>query len=147
MISGCGSGQLFGPTVTPTSTATATATPTNTPTPLPTFTPTPTASPTTSPTPSFVVLKSAIGGEALGIVVIRNTDTNGNELSLIDVFFDCRDQVFYVVDETGSRLTCIEVTDNTDQPNQIAMMFRGASSQHNYQLVIPGNPPIDIFTD
>jgi hypothetical protein len=43
LISGCGPGQLFGPTVTPTSTPTPTPTPTQTPTPTPTATPTPVA--------------------------------------------------------------------------------------------------------
>lgn len=50
IFTGCGPGQLFGPTVTPTSTATAT--PTNTPTPSPTFTLTPTATPTETATPT-----------------------------------------------------------------------------------------------
>jgi len=43
VLSGCGSGQLFGPTFTPT--ATATLIPTTTPTPSPTLTPTVTPSP------------------------------------------------------------------------------------------------------
>jgi hypothetical protein len=42
-ISGCGSGQLFGPTPTPTFTPTLTSTPTPTSTSTPTVTPTPTA--------------------------------------------------------------------------------------------------------
>jgi len=44
LISGCGPGQLFGPTVTPT--PTPTSTPTRTPTPKPTATPTSTPKPT-----------------------------------------------------------------------------------------------------
>jgi len=39
LISGCGPGQLFGPTLTPTPTFTPTQTPTSTSTPTPTFTP------------------------------------------------------------------------------------------------------------
>lgn len=61
LISGCGPGQMFGPTLTPTSTATAT--PTRTPTPTPTFTPTqtPTVTPTRTPslTPTFTATKTA----------------------------------------------------------------------------------------
>jgi hypothetical protein len=45
-LSGCGPGQLFGPTFTPTST------PTDTPTLTPTSTSTPTATPTDTPTPT-----------------------------------------------------------------------------------------------
>lgn len=50
LLSGCGPGQLFGPTITPTSTQTPIP-PTFTPTPVPpTATPTPTLTPTTIPT-------------------------------------------------------------------------------------------------
>ena len=56
IISGCGPGQLFGPTITPTLTKTltptASSTPTKTPTKAPTETPTkiPTRTPTSMPT-------------------------------------------------------------------------------------------------
>lgn len=56
--SGCGPGQLFGPTITPTSTktltptATLTPTPTSTPTKTPTITPTETKRPTDTPIPT-----------------------------------------------------------------------------------------------
>ena len=54
-VSGCGPGQLLGPTLTPTptntSTPTNTPTPTTTPTTTPTITPAPTATNTPSPTP------------------------------------------------------------------------------------------------
>ena len=52
LLSGCGPGQLFGPTLTftPTDTATPTITPTLTPTLTPTFTSTPTLTPTLTPT-------------------------------------------------------------------------------------------------
>lgn len=58
LVSGCGPGQLFGPTLTPTPTATSTPTPTATCTPTPTDTPTltptrtPTPTPTRTPTPT-----------------------------------------------------------------------------------------------
>jgi len=58
VISGCGAGQLFGPTITPTLTKTltptATLTPTTTPTPTATSTPTkkPTKTPTKTPPPT-----------------------------------------------------------------------------------------------
>jgi hypothetical protein len=53
MISGCGPGQLFGPTLTPTSTPTftPTLTPTATVTPTPTLTPTATQTPRPTKTP------------------------------------------------------------------------------------------------
>jgi len=49
LFSGCGPGQLLGPTITPTPTSTSTPTPTSTPTA--TFTPTATATATFTPTP------------------------------------------------------------------------------------------------
>jgi len=53
ILSGCGSGQIFGPTITPT--FTVTSTPTQTLTPIPTSTHTPTLTPTITitPTPNF----------------------------------------------------------------------------------------------
>jgi hypothetical protein len=53
LISACGPGQVFGPTLTPTPTNTLTPTPTLTPTITPTFTstPSPTATITATPTP------------------------------------------------------------------------------------------------
>jgi hypothetical protein len=58
LLSGCGPGQLLGPTLTPTPTPTLTPTPTSTPTqtatptPTPTPTSTPTQTPTSTPTPT-----------------------------------------------------------------------------------------------
>ncbi len=54
VLSGCGPGQVFGPTITPTPTITytPTQTPTSTPTPTPTATSTQTATPTPSATPT-----------------------------------------------------------------------------------------------
>jgi len=52
LVSGCGPGQLFGPTLTPT--PTTTLTPTLTPTPTLTLTPTLTFTPTITPTPTPV---------------------------------------------------------------------------------------------
>ena len=54
-VSGCGPGQLLGPTITPSPTATLTPTLTPTPTSTPTLTPTatPTSTPTLTPTPTF----------------------------------------------------------------------------------------------
>ncbi len=50
LVSGCGPGQVFGPTITPTVTATSTSTPTLTPVPpTPTFTSTPTPIPGPEP--------------------------------------------------------------------------------------------------
>jgi hypothetical protein len=55
-LTGCGPGQLFGPTITPTPTSTPTFTPTPTPTLTPTITPSPTATltPTITPTPTAI---------------------------------------------------------------------------------------------
>jgi len=58
VLSACGPGQLFGPTITPTPTNTPTTTPTPTPTSTPTLTPTSTSTPTPTqtftPTPTLV---------------------------------------------------------------------------------------------
>ena len=144
-ISSCGPGQLFGPTFTPTTTLTPTSTPTSTPTltSTATLTPTSTFTPTPEPHPAFVVIEAAISGDAFGIV-IEDKDTNGNMLDVLTVGLDCLDQVFYIQDETGARLECTNVTTETDEPNRIGMIFTGASSEHHYQLVIPGVPPIDL---
>jgi hypothetical protein len=48
LLTSCGPGQMFGPTITPSPTSTPTFTPTPTPTSTPTFTPTPTPTPTPS---------------------------------------------------------------------------------------------------
>jgi len=50
LLSSCGAGQVFGPTMTPTPTTTNTPTPTKTPTPTNTSTPMPTNTPTLTPT-------------------------------------------------------------------------------------------------
>jgi hypothetical protein len=55
VISGCGAGQLFGPTITPTLTKTLTPTATLTPTNTPTNTPTKTPTNTPSPTPTLPI--------------------------------------------------------------------------------------------
>jgi hypothetical protein len=74
-ISGCGPGQLFGPTLTPTptftptptptATPTNTSTPTHTPTNTPTFTPTYTPSSTFTPTPTPVPVAEVAGSAYL----------------------------------------------------------------------------------
>jgi hypothetical protein len=59
LLTACGPGQMFGPTITPTSTntptSTPTITPTITPTPRPTATPKPTATPSPTPDTSCLV--------------------------------------------------------------------------------------------
>ena len=52
LLSACGPGQLFGPTITPSPTLTLTPTPTSTPTSTPTVTPTLTPTPTSTPEPA-----------------------------------------------------------------------------------------------
>jgi len=74
LISGCGAGQLSGPTLTPTPTPTSSPTPTRTPTPTqtPTNTPTPTATATPPPPsagPYVVKQMETLGGEAISGVV------------------------------------------------------------------------------
>ena len=70
IISGCGPGQLLGPTLTPTPTSTATPTLTPTPTltltPTPTLTLTPTLTPTATPTitPTFTPTATVIPTQA-----------------------------------------------------------------------------------
>jgi hypothetical protein len=54
LISGCGPGQIFGPTFTPTPTPTLTPTSTPTPTLSPSITPTITSSPTFTLTPTQI---------------------------------------------------------------------------------------------
>jgi hypothetical protein len=78
LLSGCGSGQLFGPTITPS--PTITNTPTSTPTPTATFTPTATATFTPTPTPAPVcnpntTVQSAINNDIPGYVDILSVST------------------------------------------------------------------------
>ena len=73
LISSCGPGQLFGPTITPTFTATLTSTPTLTPTvtPSPTITPTLTPSPTATPSPLPAVFLTMFVNEYDTFIVYR----------------------------------------------------------------------------
>ena len=120
-------------------------------TPAPTATavpPTVTSAPTLTSTPtqsshSLVVIKSMLSGDLLG-VLIRNTDSDGEQLDTLGLGFLCLSQNIYAVDESGSRLECVQVTDATDAPNQIAIIFSGASPDHNYQLVRGEDSPIDL---
>jgi hypothetical protein len=104
-LSGCGSGQLFGPTITPSSTMT------NTPPPTPTLTSTNTSTPTATPfpikvvkiqravsipiknftfdginfTPSGAVYTKAKGAEMLVLQIETNEEINpGTDLILVD---------------------------------------------------------------
>lgn len=146
-VSSCGPGQFLGPTITPspTFTPTLTLTPTLTPPPTPTLTPTSTPTSTPSPQASFIILDVAINSGALGIV-IQDEDTHGNKLDVFNVGLDCLQQAFYIEDETGTRLECAHVTNETDKPNRIGMIFIGdaLSLEHQYQLIIPGIPPIEL---
>jgi hypothetical protein len=121
------------------------STPVPTDTPAPTNTPAPTPTPTPSPH-SLVVIKSSLSGDLLG-VIIQNTDSDGEKLDTMGLGFLCLSQGIYAVDESGSRLKCVQVTDATDNPNQIAIIFSGASSEHQYQLVRGEDSPIDLFPE
>lgn len=123
------------------------ATPAPTATVPPTMTPAPTL--TETPTPSLqtlVVIKSTFSGDLLG-VLIQNTNSDGEQLDTLGLGFMCLSQGIYAVDENGSRLECVQVTDATDSPNQIAIIFSGASSDHKYQLVRGEDTPIDLFPE
>lgn len=130
-ITGCASSATSAPTATAPPTAT----------PAPTLTPAPTHSPH-----SLVIIKSTLSGDLLG-VLIRNTDSDGEQLDTMGLGFVCLAQSLYVVDENGSRLECVQVTDATDAPNQIAIIFSGASADHKYQLVRGDDSPIDLFPE
>gem|GEM_PF-3427679 len=128
--------------------------PPSTPTPVPpaptatlTMTPAPTLTQTPTQSPhSLVVVKSTLSGDLLG-VLIQNTDSSDEALDTLGLGFLCLSQGIYAVDESGSRLECVQVTDATDNPNQIAIIFSGASSDHKYQLVRGEDPPIDLIPE
>lgn len=125
--------------------------PAATPAPTVTAEPTMTPAPTLTSTPaqsshSLVVIKSMLSGDLLG-VLIQNKDSDGEALDTIGLGLACLAQSMYVVDENGSKLECVQVTDATDNPNQIAIIFSGASSDHKYQLVRGEDPPIDLFPE
>lgn len=122
-----------------TSTPALTSTPENTATPAPTLTPTPASH-------SLVVIKSTLSGDLLG-VLIQNTDSEGEALDTMGLGFLCLMQGIYAVDENGTRLECVQVTDATDSPNQIAIIFSGASSERQYQLVRGEDAPIALFPE
>ncbi|KAA0258724.1 MAG: hypothetical protein DPW18_19765 [Chloroflexi bacterium] len=113
--------------------------------PTATTQPTLTQAPTQSPH-SLVVIKSTLGGDLLG-VLIQNTDSDGKALDTLGLGFMCLSQAIYAVDENGARLECVQVTDATDSPNHIAIIFSGASSDHKYQLVRGEDAPIDFFPE
>lgn len=118
---------------------TATASPTMTPTPAPISTP-------AQASHSLVVIKSTLSGDLLG-VLIQNTDSDGEKLDTMGLGFACLAQGIYAVDENGSRLKCVQVTDATESPNQIAILFSEASVEHKYQLVRGEDAPIDLFPE
>lgn len=121
------------------------ASPPETSTPAPTLTSTP--EPTATPAPhSLVVIKSTISGNLLG-VLIQNTDSEGEALDTMGLGFLCLSQGIYAIDENGSRLECVQVTDATDSPNQIAIIFSGASSERQYQLIRGEDAPIALFPE
>lgn len=122
---------------------TSTPAPTNTPAPTLTSTPEPTVTPAPH---SLVVIKSTISGNLLG-VLIQNTDSEGEALDTMGLGFLCLMQGIYAVDENGMRLECVQVTDATDSPNQIAIIFSGASSERQYQLVRGEDAPIALFPE
>ncbi len=87
LLSGCGSGQLFGPTITPS--PTITNTPTSTPTPTPTATFTPTATATFTPTPAPVcnpntTVQGTINNDIPGYIDILSVSTtlDGKKLTV-----------------------------------------------------------------
>src|SRR5688500_9117996 len=75
VLSSCGPGQLFGPTVTqtPTATSTVTITPTATPTltPSPTITSTPTSTPTLTPTPLSAIFMTMFVNEYETFIIYK----------------------------------------------------------------------------
>lgn len=127
LISSCGPGQLFGPTLTPTPTftptPTVTPTPTNTPTSTSTSTPspTPTLTPTPSPTPipgigtpiiingvGIQVQSAVLGGEPPAGYTIKSgyvilslevAISGGNEFA--DLLGKANTKEFLIVDENG----------------------------------------------
>ena len=73
LMSACGPGQLFGPTITPSPTFTLTPSPTSTPTLTPTATSTPTETPI-PPEPTSALSPDAEGGSFETAVVIETSN-------------------------------------------------------------------------
>jgi len=88
IISGCGAGQPFGPTLTPTPSPTATSTATYTPTSTPTRTPTPiptsTHTPSPTPTPTQTPTHTPILPTATPLVPTSVEDVPNVEKIIID---------------------------------------------------------------
>lgn len=118
----------------------------STATAMPTMIPVSTSTPTPVPSHALAVVKSVLSDDMF-VVIIQDTDSGGEKLDTVGLGLVCLGQGIYVVDESGSRLDCLNVGDMTDNPNQIAMIFTGASTQHTYQLVRDGDPPIDLFPE
>jgi len=79
MISACGPGQIFGPTLTPTPTVTLTPTSTSTPTLPPTTTPTPLPTSTPTPVPGLGVKTSEVLDTFSGLFEFSDiSDSEGN---------------------------------------------------------------------
>ncbi len=93
-----------------------------------------------------MVVKSTISGNLLG-VLIQNPDSEGEALDTMGLGFLCLSQGIYAIDENGLRLECVQVTDATDSPNQIAIIFSGASSERQYQLIRGEDAPIALFPE
>jgi hypothetical protein len=135
LMAGCASAAL--PSSAPAPTATV----------QPMITPAPTLTQSPTPSPhSLVVIKATLSDDLLG-VLIQNTDSDGEPLDTMGLGFLCLSQGIYAVDESGSRLRCVQVTDATDTPNQIAIIFSGAAPGHTYQLVRGEDAPIDLLPE
>jgi hypothetical protein len=142
-LSGCGSGQLFGPTITPSPTITNTPTSTSTPTPTATFTPTATATSTPTPVPvcnSGATVQGAIDNAIPGYLDILNVSTTlvGNKLTVVFTVRDIPDEI--MIDRNSLEKGHSDMawgvaidTDNNKDTGEPAMFIR---SGYGYDVLL-----------
>ena len=136
LVSGCGPGQLFGPTVTPTPTATHTPTATLTPSATPTITPTATF--TLTPTPVLLqctIIKTKFQKYPFNVYALTgeffpNTGSSAPEIEAVQVD---------IVGEAGEAIRKPTVTVNLSLDfTKVAMDFTDTrtykSSQNSYEI-------------
>lgn len=162
LISGCGPGQLFGPTVTPSPTSTST------PTITPTFTSTPTLTPSPTPTPTLTPSLTPIPGIGAPIIVngisvqVKSAElgaelpsnffiTNPSKYIALRVDFDFLGDIeikkFVIVDENGYQSNFEAVTytvSGSDPAFSTKLFFAVKKDSHHFSLHLPDGQVIDL---
>lgn len=143
LISGCGAGQVFGPTLTPTPTITMTPTPTltYTPTTTPTYTNTPTFTSTSTITPTPV--------HPVGVLVFHKADDAiaYDWFSYVPRSINRSQPVYIWVSGIHGNLSSNDYEKITDESRNQADWRTALADEHHYVLLVPVIPRPEIKYD